>query len=190
MTAPSIYACYRREDCPFIVGRIVAELRGCFGPHTVFQDVDTIHLGGNWPDSLQRALESAAVILVFIGEKWHGSWDVDHGPRLWHPRDWVRKEIVAGLEAVTKTVIPVLIDAVQLPKSPALPAPLRPITKIQNVRIRHSDYHSDLEKLMKSVGSRINASFAVEAWGDALHMQVSQSMYRVPPGRASGRGDQ
>jgi len=184
MTAPKIYACYRRLDNDHFVSRVVDELRFCFGDETVFHDLDTIPLGGNWPESLESALASSSVILVFIGKNWHQSWDDDHGPRLWNSRDWVRKEICAGIDAEGKTILPVLIDDAVLPKRTSLPPAIRKITEVQILRIQHSHYKADLEQLVKFVGATINAVDYVETWLELARMKVSQSSLKVPINKA------
>jgi hypothetical protein len=183
MKAPSIFACYRRDDLAHQVDRIVDDLRRCFGFELVFKDNDHIAYGSPWPDSLRQALEHSTLVLVFIGEKWHNSWDSDVGPRLWYPRDWVRTEICKGLADSRKKVIPVLFDDVPLPKPRALPSALRKITSLQTLRIRRATYPVDIVTLTKFVGSELNMDSTVKAWLEASLVQDSQSMYRTPPVR-------
>ena len=179
---PKIYACYRQTDNPHVVGRVVGDLRSCFGPESVFYDVDSIDAGGEWPEHLKRTLADCEILLVFIGEGWHRSWDDQVGPRLWHPSDWVRREICEGIDSADKTVIPILIDGAEMPKPTALPndCSLRLITERQCARVRHADYEADIRKLIKRVGSASNATDEVAAWVGLSQMQIHQSLDRFP----------
>lgn len=178
---PSIYACYRRSDNPHVVGRVVGDLRSCFGPQSVFYDTDSIQIGDEWPSHLKKALAACKVLLVFVGKEWHKSWDDEVGPRLWHRSDWVRREICEGLDSPTKTVVPILIDDAEMPRAKSLPddCSLPKLTEIQWARIRHQDYDTDITKLIARVGTAANVDEKVEEWKGFFQLKIHQTLDRI-----------
>lgn len=174
--AATFFASYRRDDEPHFVGRVVGDLRSCFGPSSVFHDIDGINEGEMWPQALRRALQGSVVLLAFIGKKWHNSWSDDCGPRLWNPNDWVRKEICTALDSAGKVVIPVLVGDTPIPRSGALPkgCSLNKLNKLQASRIGTLSYKADIERLIFRLGELTNSLAKVRSWQSYSTMQVEE----------------
>ena len=66
----SVYISYRRGDTSHIVGRLYDRLENALGPENVLLDVDTISLGVDFAQVIERAIDNATVVLVVIGPQW------------------------------------------------------------------------------------------------------------------------
>lgn len=161
---PQFFASYRHDDEPLLVRQVVREIRDCFGQDSVFVDRDDIPPGAPWPRRLKIALEKSDVLLAFIGPKWHNSWHKMVGPRLWHPGDWVRREICFALKARGKIVIPILIDKAEMPLQTALPrnCELHKIAHLQYAHITAANYDQNLDDLVSKLASITKYAEAVE----------------------------
>ena len=95
----SIFISYRRTDSQHAVFAIADRLRSTFGPKKVFLDRSAIEPGDEWPKSLRRGVERAAVVLPVIGESWLTTADEWGRRRIDDKNDWVRREIAAALAA-------------------------------------------------------------------------------------------
>lgn len=91
-SAPSIFIGYRRQDSQGFAGRVADDLIDNFGVAQVFRD-DDIPEGTDFTSVLERALGRCGVLIVVIGPNWLRIKDDDKLPRLFHPDDWVRREI-------------------------------------------------------------------------------------------------
>ena len=68
--------------------------------------------------------------------------------RLDNPEDFVVIEIGAAL-ARNIPVVPVLVDGARMPKASELPDLLKPLARRQAVQVRHTNFSSDAETLVK-----------------------------------------
>ena len=66
---PKIFISYRRDDTGDVAGRIHDHLVNAFGANQVFQDVDDIPAGADFPEYLSEQLAETDVVLVLIGQK-------------------------------------------------------------------------------------------------------------------------
>lgn len=83
-------------------------------------------------------------------------------PRLDNPEDFVRLEILAGLEQKT-VIIPVLLADAEMPSVQALPAPLQPFARRNAIEISDSRFHSDVDRLIEAIEKIFNSQRATVA---------------------------
>jgi tetratricopeptide (TPR) repeat protein len=76
--------------------------------------------------------------------------------RLDDPTDWNRIELEQALTRRGR-VIPVLVDGAQMPSESDLPESLRPLTRLNALKLRDDDWESDVEKLIRAVGLKAPA---------------------------------
>src|SRR5262249_13439737 len=67
---PGIFMSYRRDDNPYVAGRIYDGLIERFGPDGVFKDVDSLPIGVDFRAAIDDAVAKATVALVVIGPRW------------------------------------------------------------------------------------------------------------------------
>ena len=108
MAKQTIFISYRRQDTAAYAGRIYDRLSAKYGEENVFMDIDRIEPGQDFVDVINSSVAEAGVLLVLIGREWIKMTDKSGVPRLENPEDFVRLEILAGLEQKT-VIIPVLL---------------------------------------------------------------------------------
>ena len=89
-------------------------------------DVDSIEVGVDFAEAIQRAVDAWEVLLALVGPQWLTVTDADGQRRLDDPDDTVRLEIEAAL-ARNVRVIPVLVDNTPMPRRQQLPDSLAPL---------------------------------------------------------------
>ena len=128
---PSVFISYRRSDTTSgYASWIYERLATVLGAEQVFMDLDSLPLGVDFVEHLERALSTATVALVLIGPTWLDAADEDGRRRLDDPRDFVRVEVAAALRASVR-VIPVLIDGATLPDADLLPENISALARRQ-----------------------------------------------------------
>ena len=65
-----IFISYRRTDTGGHAGRLFDRLRHWFDAEVIFYDLDGIDIGEVFPERIEHAVNSAAVVLVLIGPDW------------------------------------------------------------------------------------------------------------------------
>jgi anti-sigma regulatory factor (Ser/Thr protein kinase) len=147
-----IFISYRISDSLDLVGRLDADLTRVFGSSAVFRDKTRLQGGHDWTEVLERNACVCRVMLVVIGETWQsvafpdGDWK--GVPRLWHPDDWVRKEITLALDS-ERVIIPVFLNSAVLPSEGwLLRCSLERLHRKQGVPLRSADYEADLKQLI------------------------------------------
>jgi hypothetical protein len=133
----SVFISYRRGDTPGVAGRLYDRLCDRFGESRVFMDVDSIELGLDFIDALQRAVSTCEALLVMIGPNWLDSRDESGRQRLEDPDDYVRVEVETGLRRDIR-VIPILVADARMPAASDLPESLRPLSRRQAVHTSSS----------------------------------------------------
>jgi formylglycine-generating enzyme required for sulfatase activity len=148
----TLFISYRRTDSQHITDRIHDQMMALFGENNVFQDVENIPLGADFPDVLRAEIEKCDVILVIIGHQWG---------RLMHerralPTDFVRLEIEIALALRAeqgKLVIPVMVDGAVMPDIALLPDSIVPLCRLNAARIRpNPDFKRDCQVLADGIG--------------------------------------
>ncbi|MFV1988177.1 MAG: TIR domain-containing protein [Gemmatimonadota bacterium] len=147
---------YRREDAAAATGRLYDRLREEFGPDQVFMDIDTIEPGIDFVTAIQSAIASADVVIAVIGRRWTSVTTSAGSPRIQDPDDFVRLEVGTALQRDIR-VIPVLIDDAVLPNVAQLPPDLAPLLRRNAVHISHLRFHSDADRLIRSLRAMLAA---------------------------------
>ena len=155
MSKQSIFISYRRQDTAAYAGRIYDRLSAKYGEHNVFMDIDRIEPGQDFVDAINHSVAEAGVLLVLIGREWIKMTDKSGLPRLDNPEDFVRLEILAGLEQKT-VIIPVLLADAEMPSAKLLPAPLQPFARRNAIEISDSRFHSDVDRLIEAIEKIFN----------------------------------
>lgn len=119
---------YRRSDTGTLAPELAKRLQKALGAGVVFFDQESIGTGTDFWEEIEEALARVRLVLVLIGEQWLNTKDDKGKKRLWRCDDKVRAEIAIALTAGHNvTVVPVLVDAAQMPKEAELPKLLRPL---------------------------------------------------------------
>src|SRR6478672_1855322 len=87
-----IFISYRREDCAVHAGRLADNLETKTDDE-VFLDVDSIPLGADFAEYIDRQIASCDVVLVMIGDDWLSVANEDGAPRIQDPLDFVHLEV-------------------------------------------------------------------------------------------------
>ena len=142
-----IFISYRREDTAYPAGWLFDRLVDKYGDE-VFKDVDSIELGDDFVEVINKAVGSCDVLLALIGEEWVTITDDRGRRRLDDPDDYVRLEIEAALERNVR-VIPILVDGAKMPEAEQLPASLGLLTRRQALELSPSQFDFDTSRLIK-----------------------------------------
>lgn len=149
---PRIFISYRRSDSEANVGRIYERLVRAFGSENVFKDVNSITLGGDFPQQIGDALSQCDVLLVIIGPGWLNAQDEDGNRRLDDPDDFVRLEVQFGLMRGSCTVVPVLINGASMPAKKDLPDGLRSLGNKNAATIGNDpDFDHHMKRLIAAI---------------------------------------
>jgi hypothetical protein len=143
---PGIFISYRREDASGHAGRLYDRLSERFGKDRLFMDVDTLELGLDWVEAIEKAIGSAGALLAVIGRSWVRVEDEDGRRRLDDPNDFVRIEIAGALERNIR-VIPVLVQGANMPTKEELPDPLKGLTRRSALELRDTSWEYGVTKL-------------------------------------------
>jgi hypothetical protein len=151
----NIFISYRRSDSADIAGRIYDRLVDEFGRDSIFKDVDSIPLGTDFKEYLDRKVSECNVLLAIIGDRWVDARDTAGKKRLEDPSDFIRVEIGSALERGI-TVIPILVRGAQMPVEEDLPLSLRKLVYKNGIQIRPDpDFHRDMDRLIAALNKYI-----------------------------------
>jgi hypothetical protein len=146
-----IFISYRRLDSSAAATAIRKTLVERFGSQTVFQDVEGIDPGAEFPKTLRDQLDRAAVVLAVIGTNWLRAANEFGQRRLDFDDDWVRLELAYALGNPEVVVMPVLVDGVVMPPVVALPQPLKELATRNAVPLRHGAWDASASKLLAAI---------------------------------------
>jgi hypothetical protein len=157
-TSGHIFISYRRTDSADIAGRIYDRLIGKFGRSLIFKDVDSIPLGIDFKEYLDRKVSECEVFLAIIGNQWLDASDQAGRKRLDDSADFVRIEIESALERGIP-VIPLLVHGAPMPVEENLPLSLRKLVYRNGIPIRvDPDFHRDMDRLISALEKYIQES--------------------------------
>jgi hypothetical protein len=146
-----IFISYRRSDSADITGRIYDRLVDEFGRTPIFKDVDSIPLGTDFKEYLDRKVSECNVLLAIIGDRWTEASDEAGKRRLDDPADFVRVEIESALERGIP-VIPLLVSQAKMHPEGSLPRGLRKLHFQNGMQIRPDpDFHRDMDRLISAL---------------------------------------
>jgi hypothetical protein len=139
---------YRRADTAGLAGRIFDRLVNRFGTASVFMDIDSIPLGTDFRDYIQKELGQSDIVLVVMGRQWLGTGDPR---RIDDEHDYVRIEVETALQQQIP-VVPVLVDGAQMPSPADLPVSIRSLTFRNAAQIDAGrDFHIHVDRLIRSI---------------------------------------
>jgi Tol biopolymer transport system component len=181
-----IFISYRREDAAHAALLLHDRLSASFGEDKIFMDVDTIDIGANFPEVIDRAVRSCEVLLAVIGQEWLTSTDAEGRRRLENEDDFVRLEIARALDR-NIWVIPVLVQDAKMPRPDDLPEDLQELTRRHAARISLESWNYDvgrlitgLERLLVEPEQEDKTSPLPEINGDAESVTVSDEREAEP----------
>jgi len=149
-----LFISYRRADSAGHAGRLEADLTRLIRA-PVFMDVADIAPGEEFPQVLDRELQSCAAVLAVIGSHWRDSFAAARdGP------DYVRIELRQALSSADVKVIPVLVQGATLPTSTELPADIAELASRQAISVRDDRWDDDVRNLARSLRS----SLGIRRW--------------------------
>jgi hypothetical protein len=151
ISATGIFISYRRGNDSYCAGRLYDHLRHHFGDDRVFMDVDSIDLGVDFTQVIDRKLSQCAVMLVVIGATWATVTGPEGQPRLQNPRDFVRLEVETALARDEVRVIPIYVEGAAPPVESQLPDALSALALRNGINISHEGFSSDFGRLLKSI---------------------------------------
>lgn len=152
-----IFISYRRSDSAGYAGRIYDYLKNYFGDERIFFDVDTIKPGTNFEQRINAELDNSDAVLILIGNHWLDSKDKDGNRRLDNPHDYVRFEVETAL-GKNITVIPILLQGVQMPSANILPETLFDLSRRNAIRLNDDHWNSDCNLLSGSLKNALKVS--------------------------------
>jgi hypothetical protein len=151
--SPSVFISYRRADSADVTGRIYDRLTRHFGPSAIFKDVESIPLGIDFKEHLEKAVGKCKVFLVVIGDKWLEAAEASQKQRLQDPRDLVRIEVETALNR-NIPVIPLLVRGASMPAEEKLPPSLGKLSYRNAIPIRPDpDFHRDMDRLIEAISN-------------------------------------
>lgn len=142
-----VFISYRRSDTGGRAGRLRDALAARFGDRNVFQDVAALAPGVEFDARIGETIAGCDVVLVLIGTRWLDETDSGGVRRLDRPDDYVRHEIREAL-ARDKRVVPVLVEAAQLPEATDLPDDIAPLVRRQAFVLRDGSWPLDVRELV------------------------------------------
>ena len=146
---PGLFISYRRIDSAGFTGRLFDHLSRHFGRHHVFMDIEGgIERGADFPEVIEKAVQSADAMIAVIGRQWLSCVDDTGKRRLDNPDDWVRNEIAAALQR-NILLLPVLVDGGSMPAANQLPEEISRLARKQASEISSSRWDYDLAQLIK-----------------------------------------
>ncbi len=146
----AFFLSYRRGQSSFVARSLRSALAARFGDASVFMDETSISAGQDWPREIHEAVLGCRAMLVIIG--WVSARDHASGSRrLDDPRDWVRREVEAGLARPEVAVIPVLVDGAALPGDNDLPPSLRPLRVRNAFVLTGASFDQEVDALVDGI---------------------------------------
>ncbi len=145
----TVFISYRREDSRYQARSIYNAFVKALPPDSVFMDVDSIKPGDDFVEILEGWVQQCEVLLALIGPGWINSADPKTGlRRLDNPEDFVRIEIRGALERRIP-VVPVLLDAAQMPAKDELPGDINALTRRHAEFVDFRTFDTDVERLIR-----------------------------------------
>lgn len=154
-TVGRIFINYRRDDSAGFAGRLHDRLIPHFGADKIFMDIDNIEPGEDFVEVINRELNSCAIFIVLIGQRWLITTEESGRRRLDNPDDFVRLEIATALNRKIR-VIPVIVENASMPSSSELPDDLAPLARRQAVFLDHASFDSDVERFINYLDRVLN----------------------------------
>lgn len=168
-----IFISYRRDDTRDLAGRVADRLRAHPRLGDVFFDVNSIEAGTSFISEIRRAMNRDPVCIVMIGGAWRGPRP-DGTARIDDAGDVVRSEVQEALAGGLR-VIPVLAGGAPMPRPETLPEPLRPLSALSAVALRHESFEQDMDRLIDAILRRRRAGLLARLRAD--HAGLAAAVY-------------
>jgi hypothetical protein len=149
-TAGGIFISYRRQDEPNFAGRLYDRLVAHFGRENIFMDADSIELGLDFAEVINRSLSQCKVLIVIIGKDWLHVVDVHGRSRLMNSNDYVRTEIETALRRGIR-IIPILVEGASVPKSSELPNSMASLSRRNGTEMSHTRFSAEADQLVNTL---------------------------------------
>jgi TIR domain len=144
-----VFISYRREDSRYQARRVYDAFVHALPPDTVFMDVDSIPPGADFVEILEGWVQQCDVLLALIGPNWLKSVDPrTKRRRVDSPEDFVRIE-VRGALARKIPVVPVLLDAAEMPTAAELPDDIKALRRRHAEFVDFRTFDADVQRLIK-----------------------------------------
>jgi hypothetical protein len=148
-----VFVSYRRDDSLDVTGRIYDRLVREYGDKTVFRDMDSIPLGFDFRQHIDKLIAECDICVVVIGNRWLTVTDRNGQRRIDDPKDHVRIEIESALKRNVR-VVPLLIGEADMPSIENLPPSLHDLAFRNGTQIRPDpDFHRDVDRLITGLRS-------------------------------------
>ena len=113
--------------------------------------MDSIPLGSDFAEELDKAVAQCQVLLVIIGKTWVTVTEADGTRRLDNPDDFVRIEVESALKR-NIPVIPILLEGANMPKRSQLPKSLHTLARRNGTQVGYDPrFHADMDRLVKGI---------------------------------------
>jgi hypothetical protein len=138
---------YRRDDSAGYAGRLHEELELRLGRDRVFRDVESLPVGEDFVEAIDRRLQQCDALVAVIGRDWLSARTSAGALRLEQPDDFVALEIAAALKRPGVLVIPVLVGGAAMPSASQLPEKIRALARRHAFVLREETWESDIDRL-------------------------------------------
>ncbi len=153
-----IFISYRRADNSQAAGRIYDKFVAVYGHENVFKDVDSIPIGSDFKQEIDKAIAQCDFLIVVIGERWLSAVDGAGRRRLDNPSDLVRIEIESALNR-NMGVIPLFIDGATMPAPDELQPSLQELAYRNGAAIRSDpDFHRDMDRVIRAMDRALSST--------------------------------
>ncbi|HBP90540.1 MAG TPA: hypothetical protein DD706_22960 [Nitrospiraceae bacterium] len=149
-----IFICYRREDSIAYAGRLFDQLADRFGEERIFLDIDTMKVGLDFVEQIEKAVQSCDVMIAVIGKTWVKIQDEEGLRRLDNPEDFVRVEIQAALERDIP-VVPLLVGGAGMPKASELPDAIAKLGRRHAMKMSDERFRADATRLIEKISKYV-----------------------------------
>jgi hypothetical protein len=156
LSVGGIFLNYRRDDTTYVAGWLFERLVSHFGQIPVFKDIDSILPGDDFTEKIKVAIDSCAILLALMGNRWLAAADASGQPRLVDPGDFVRMEIEAALRRNVR-VVPVLVEGARMPTPAELPSGLAALAHRQAFELSSTRFGYDTGRLLSALDRMLSS---------------------------------
>ena len=133
----AVFVSYRRDGALVHARAVFERLSREFGVGQVFIDLESIDVGVDFIDLIETQLHGCQVMLALIDPDWVTAVDRQGRRRITLANSYVRIEIATALRRGIR-VMPILLDAAEMPDEDALPDDLKPLVDRKSTRLNSS----------------------------------------------------
>jgi hypothetical protein len=169
---PKIFISYRRDDSAHVTDRIYEAFAGHFGKENIFKDVDSLPVGRDFRQEIDRVAHECDVMMVVIGPQWLGVDPVTQKRRIDNSGDFVRIEVEYAFERKIP-IIPTLVQGAQMALLQNLPESIADLPNMNGVELGAGPrFHPDIERVMHGIDLLFQTP--EERQAQAVRQQIAQ----------------